>query len=160
MRPVRLRVSVSGGNWLWWSLLSHSLHGLFGSTPNYGRRLPNGPRSSTPKGGGGRVAYEGRCVWWRAALLVCGAEATLSQRRLWRINLDLRTQRAWFTKTADGESESNRLHTQVCVWWVICWGCAVTEEQTQINSDSWNNFAVCNTQKHFIFHIYFICHIK
>lgn len=93
VRPVRLRVSVGGGNWLWWSPLSRPLHGLFGSTPNYSRRLPNGPRSSTPKGGSGRVAYEGRCVGWRAALLVSGAEATPSWRRLRRINRDLGTQK-------------------------------------------------------------------
>lgn len=118
MRPVRLRVSVSGGNWLWWSPLSRPLHILFGSTPNYGRRLPNGPGSSTPKRRSGRVAYEGRCARCRPVLLVCGAEVTLSRRRLRRINLDLGTQRAWFTKMVKGESESNWLHTEAGYAWL------------------------------------------
>lgn len=68
-----LHSTVSFGNWLLRSPLSHPLHGLFASTPNYRLRLPNGPRSLTlgeGMGGSRWVAYESRCIWWRVVLLL------------------------------------------------------------------------------------------
>lgn len=65
-----LHSTVSFGNWLLRSPLSHPLHGLFASTPNYRLRLPNGARSLTLGEGMGGSRYESRCVRWRVVLLL------------------------------------------------------------------------------------------